>query len=135
MTDSASGIAGAESPRRRAALAAHGRDLAAAPDAIGSSAAVTSPGPWRTENAPGRTDAGIPKFSFSADWAELVPELNQQPGDCLITKQRLGAFLGTSLDSDLRQRGVTQVLLTGIATSAGVESTARSAYDLGNGPR
>ncbi|MGA3236948.1 MAG: isochorismatase family protein [Bryobacteraceae bacterium] len=81
--------------------------------------------------APGRTDAGIPKFSFPADWTELVPELDQSPGDHIVTKQRWGAFLGTSLDDYLRQRGVTQVVLAGVATSVGVESTARSAYDLG----
>jgi nicotinamidase-related amidase len=81
--------------------------------------------------APGRTDAGMPKFSFPADWTELVPELEQQPGDHLVTKQRWGAFLATALDDTLRRRGVTQVVLTGVATSIGVESTARSAYDLG----
>ncbi len=81
--------------------------------------------------APGRTDAGRPNFSFPADWTELVPELEQHPGDHLVTKQRWGAFLGTDLDDYLRQRGATQVILTGVATSIGVESTARSAYDLG----
>jgi nicotinamidase-related amidase len=81
--------------------------------------------------APGRTEAGSPKFSFPADWTELVPELEQQPSDHIVTKQRWGAFLCTPLDDTLRQRGVTQVVLTGVATSAGVESTARSAYDLG----
>jgi nicotinamidase-related amidase len=81
--------------------------------------------------APGRTDAGRPKFSFPADWTELVPELEQHPGDHTVTKQRWGAFLGTTLDDYLRQRGVTQIVLTGVATSIGVESTARSAYDLG----
>jgi nicotinamidase-related amidase len=84
-----------------------------------------------TGGAPGRTDAGPPKFSRPPDWAELVPELEQQPGDHLVTKKTWGAFLGTELDSYLRQRGVTQIVLTGIATSIGVESTARSAYDLG----
>ena len=48
-----------------------------------------------------------------------------------MTKQRVGAFIGTSLDEYLRERGVTQVFLAGIATSSGVEATARSAYDLG----
>jgi nicotinamidase-related amidase len=81
--------------------------------------------------APGRTDAGRPKFSFPPDWTELVPELEQQPGDHLVTKQRWGAFLGTTLDDILRRRGVTQIVLTGVATSIGVESTARSAHDLG----
>jgi nicotinamidase-related amidase len=81
--------------------------------------------------APGRTDAGAPKFSFPPDWTDLMPELEQHPDDHLVTKQRWGAFLGTDLDDYLRQRGVTQIVLTGVATSAGVESTARGAYDLG----
>jgi nicotinamidase-related amidase len=84
-----------------------------------------------TAPAPGRTDAGRPKYSFPPDWQDLVPELEQQASDYLVSKQRWGAFLGTSLDDYLRQRGVTQIFLTGVATSAGVESTARSAYDLG----
>ena len=84
-----------------------------------------------TGRAPGRTDAGAPKFPFAADWSELVPELQQHPDDHLVSKQRWGAFIGTSLDDYLRQRGVTQVFVTGVATSAGVESTARSAYDYG----
>jgi nicotinamidase-related amidase len=81
--------------------------------------------------APGRTDAGSPKYAFPLDWTELIPELDQQPGDHLVTKQRWGAFNGTSLDDDLRGCGVTQIVLTGVATSIGVESTARDAYDLG----
>jgi nicotinamidase-related amidase len=84
-----------------------------------------------TGAAPGRTDGGPRTFSFPADWTELIPELDQHPDDVIISKQRWGAFLGTTLDDDLRRRGVTQVVLTGVATSAGVESTARSAYDLG----
>jgi nicotinamidase-related amidase len=81
--------------------------------------------------APGRTDAGRPNFSFAPDWMELVPELEQQPDDVVVTKQSWGAFLGTGLHDSLRQMRVTQIYLTGIATSAGVESTARSAFDLG----
>jgi nicotinamidase-related amidase len=84
-----------------------------------------------TASAPGRTDAGIPNVPRPADWAELAPELEQQPHDHIIAKQRWGAFLGTDLDEYLRRRGVTQVFLAGISTSVGVESTARSAYDLG----
>ncbi|HTW58670.1 MAG TPA: isochorismatase family protein [Terriglobales bacterium] len=84
-----------------------------------------------TGRAPGRTDTGAPKFSFPPDWTELVPELDQQPTDHLVTKQRVGAFIGTNLDNYLRQRGATQLFITGIATSAGVEATARSAYDYG----
>lgn len=84
-----------------------------------------------TGGAPGRTDAGPPKIARPPDWAELMPELNQQSSDHLVTKKTWGAFLGTDLDSYLRDRKVTQIVLTGIATSIGVESTARSAYDLG----
>jgi nicotinamidase-related amidase len=84
-----------------------------------------------TGRAPGRTDAGPPKFSLPPDWAELVPELDPQSSDHLVSKQRVGAFIGTSLDDYLRQRGVTQVFMTGVSTSAGIESTARSAYDFG----
>jgi len=84
-----------------------------------------------TGAAPGRTDAGPRNFSFPPDWTEFVPELEQHPNDHVVSKQRWGAFIGTSLDDYLRQCGVTQVFLTGISTSAGVESTARSAYDYG----
>lgn len=84
-----------------------------------------------TAPAPGRTDAGPRTFSFPPDWTELIPELEQHPDDHLISKQRVGAFIGTSLDEILRRRGVTQVFLAGIATSVGVEATARSAYDHG----
>ncbi len=84
-----------------------------------------------TAAAPGRTDAGPRKFAFPDDWTDLVPELEQQPDDYIVSKQRVGAFIGTSLDETLRQRGVTQVFVMGIATSGGVESTARSAYDFG----
>jgi nicotinamidase-related amidase len=84
-----------------------------------------------TGRPPGRTDAGSAVGSFTADWTELVPELQQHPNDHLVSKQRPGAFIGTSLHDYLHQRGVTQVFIAGIATSLGVESTARSAYDHG----
>jgi len=84
-----------------------------------------------TGRAPGRTDAGMRPFPAEADWAELLPQLEQQPSDFIVTKRRPGAFVGTTLDDYLRQRGVTQIVLAGISTSIGVESTARSAYDLG----
>jgi nicotinamidase-related amidase len=84
-----------------------------------------------TGGAPGRTDVARPAFSLPPDWTELVPELDRQSDDLIVSKQRWGAFLGTGLNDALRARGVTQIVLTGVATSIGVESTARSAYDLG----
>lgn len=84
-----------------------------------------------TGRAPGRTDIPSVAFALPPHWADLDPRLDQQPDDICISKERVGAFLGTSLDEQLRQRGVTQVFLTGIATTSGVESTGRSAFDLG----
>ncbi|MFF9478656.1 isochorismatase family protein [Streptomyces sp. NPDC014733] len=84
-----------------------------------------------TGGAPGRTESARAGGTPPADWAELVPELDRQSGDLLVTKQVWGAFHATALDLELRRRGVTQVVLTGIATSIGVESTARAAYEHG----
>ncbi len=80
--------------------------------------------------APGRTDA-TSNFTFPPDWAELAPDLGAQPGDIRVTKLQVGAFYGTSLELILRRCGITQVVLAGISTSFGVESTARVAYDQG----
>ncbi len=79
----------------------------------------------------GRTDLGPRNFPRSPDWAELVAELEPRDSDYLLSKQAASAFAGTPLDSYLRERGVTQVFLTGVVTSMGVEATARSARDGG----
>jgi nicotinamidase-related amidase len=80
--------------------------------------------------APGRTET---KFNFTppADWTELIPELDRQTSDYTVTKLQIGAFYGTALDLILRRRGVTQIVLTGVATAHGVEATARTAFDHG----
>jgi nicotinamidase-related amidase len=65
------------------------------------------------------------------DWAEFVPEMAPQPGDIVITKRQWGAFYGTELDLQLRRRGIDTILLCGISTNVGVESTARDAYERG----
>lgn len=64
-----------------------------------------------------------------ADFAELMPELNAQAGDVRITKRQWGAFYGTELDLQLRRRGITTIVLGGISTNFGVESTARDAWE------
>jgi nicotinamidase-related amidase len=82
--------------------------------------------------APGRTDSQRPQLAdFPPDWTELVPELNRQPEDHLVTKRTWGAFTNTGLDEHLKKLGVTQVVILGVATSAGVESTARHASENG----
>jgi nicotinamidase-related amidase len=57
--------------------------------------------------------------------------LNVQPTDHLITKGTWGAFYGTQLDALLRSLAVTEIVLAGVSTSAGVESTARAAHEHG----
>ena len=81
--------------------------------------------------AAGRTEQQRTLRDLPADWTELVPELHQQPSDILITKRTWGAFTGTMLEDELKKRNVTQVVIVGVATSAGVESTARHAHELG----
>jgi nicotinamidase-related amidase len=81
--------------------------------------------------APGRTEQPRRTMSFPPGWTDLVPELNRQPTDHTITKHTAGAFAKTGLEGHLRGQGVTQVVLAGILTSGGVESTARQAYELG----
>jgi nicotinamidase-related amidase len=67
----------------------------------------------------------------AADWSEFIVELDRQPGDIAILKRQWGAFYGTDLDLQLRRRGLTTIVLCGIATEFGVESTARDAYERG----
>lgn len=81
--------------------------------------------------APGRNEQGRHSGELPADWATLVPEMTPQPGDITVTKKTWGAFHNTELHAELQKRGVTQVVVCGIATSIGVESTARQAYELG----
>jgi nicotinamidase-related amidase len=84
-----------------------------------------------TGGAPGRAEKTRNLSDLPADWADLIPELNQQPGDHLVTKRTWGAFTDTGLDAHLKALGVTQVVIAGVATTAGVESTARFAHEYG----
>jgi len=81
--------------------------------------------------APGRTEQPRPGGALPAGWDELLPELDRQAGDILVTKRTWGAFVNTGLEERLKALGVTQVVVTGVATSSGVESTARQAYEAG----
>lgn len=71
------------------------------------------------------------KFTPKPDWADFVPELNIHDTDIIITKKQWGAFYGTELDLQLRRRKIDTIVLCGIATNYGVESTARFAYEYG----
>ena len=85
--------------------------------------------------APGRTEQPrrhrtLPNM-LPEGFTDLLPELNKQPGDIVVTKQTWGAFPSTDLESQLKAKGVTQVVLAGVATGTGVEATARQAYEHG----
>jgi nicotinamidase-related amidase len=81
--------------------------------------------------APGRTEQPRAHHEFPAGWTDLIPELNRQPQDHVVTKHTPGAFTNTGLEAHLRALDVTQVVIVGVATSNGVEVTARQAYELG----
>lgn len=81
--------------------------------------------------APRRADQARPVPELPPEWLALIPEMSAVSGDHCITKQSWGAFTGTGLEAWLRSQGVTQIVLCGIATSIGVETTARQAFEAG----
>ncbi len=85
----------------------------------------------RDRLAPRADEAGWGAQKPPADFSELVPELGRQEGDLVVTKRQWGAFYGTELDLELRRRAVRTIVLGGIATNFGVESSARDAYERG----
>ncbi len=72
--------------------------------------------------------ANRPAGGLPAAWSALADGL-EQPGDIVIVKHHWGAFYGTELDLQLRRRGIQRIVLGGIATNFGVESTARQAWE------
>src|SRR6266436_8375794 len=74
---------------------------------------------------PTHPEGGFPK-GFSNLGAGLA-----KAGDILVTKRQWGAFYGTELDLQLRRRGIRTIVLAGVATNIGVESTARQAWEHG----
>lgn len=81
-------------------------------------------------------DALHPPVDQPTNYAALPPGWDEFPeppraSDLIITKKQWGAFYGTELDLQLRRRGVRCIVLGGIATHIGVESTARSAAEQG----
>jgi nicotinamidase-related amidase len=81
--------------------------------------------------APGRAEQSRKLENLPADWTEFVPELDRQPHDHVVTKRTWGAFTHTDLHQHLYGLAVTQVVVIGVATCAGGESTARFAHELG----
>jgi nicotinamidase-related amidase len=76
-------------------------------------------------------DTAMQRAPPGPDWADFVAALTPAPEDVVITKQQWGAFFGTDLDLQLRRRHLKTIILCGISTNIGVESTARDAYERG----
>ncbi|WP_327664688.1 MULTISPECIES: hydrolase [unclassified Streptomyces] len=84
-----------------------------------------------SDATPGRTETPGSGRAMPEGWDEITDALAGHPQDITVTKRNWSAFYGTDLDLHLRRRGITQVVLTGVATSIGVESTARAAHEHG----
>jgi nicotinamidase-related amidase len=121
-------------PRAGAEVLAASADLARRFRAAGAPVALVRVG-WAADfaDAPrAHVDQPTPRppGGFPAEWSDLAGGL-AQPGDILIVKRQWGAFYGTELDLQLRRRDVKTIVLGGVATNFGVESTARQAWELG----
>jgi nicotinamidase-related amidase len=82
-------------------------------------------GPERQVDEP----TALPKV-LPAGFADLPPGL-AEPSDILVTKSTWGAFFRTDLDAELKRRDVRTIVLGGVATHIGVDTTARQAWELG----
>ncbi|MGK6325527.1 hydrolase [Erwinia sp. DT-104] len=65
------------------------------------------------------------------NWWDWPTALGKQDSDIEVIKHQWGAFYGTDLELQLRRRGIDTIVLGGISTNIGVESTARNAWELG----
>ncbi|WP_058304448.1 hydrolase [Gorillibacterium timonense] len=76
-------------------------------------------------------DVELPNTPTPVGWNSIVPALANAKNTHLVTKRQWGAFYGTDLDLQLRRRGIDTIVLCGISTSIGVDTTARDAYQHG----
>jgi nicotinamidase-related amidase len=84
-----------------------------------------------TNRLPVDTPQPRPAEPVPAEMWAVVPEAGRQPADILVAKRSWGAFYGTDLELHLRRHGIRTLIMAGIATNIGVESTARAAFDHG----
>jgi nicotinamidase-related amidase len=81
--------------------------------------------------APGRTEQPRRYSTIPQGFSDLIPELDRQPSDIVVTQRTWGAFAITNLEAQLKAKGVTHVVVTGVSTGTGVEATALQAYEHG----
>jgi nicotinamidase-related amidase len=136
VIDLQKGIAGMPggAPHTKPAVIANAARLLAAARAAGAQPVLVHVGgsPDGADRVKTPTDqAWRSTGALPPDWSELIPELDRQPADLVVLKRQWGAFYGTDLDLQLRRRGLATIVICGIATEFGVESTARDAYERG----
>jgi nicotinamidase-related amidase len=135
LIDLQKGIVGMDhlSPRTGPEVVQTGQALAEKFRAAGAPVVLVHVGfaPDFADAPPQNVDAPLsgPPGGLPTDWSDLVDNL-QAPGDLVVFKRQWGAFTGTPLDQQLRRRGIRTIVLAGIATNFGVESTARHAWEL-----
>ena len=135
LIDLQNGIVGRTlAPRSGAEVAGRAKELAQRFRAAGARVVLVRVG-WSSDfgeilSQPVDEPMQRPAGGLPAGWGELIDGL-AEPGDIQIVKQQWGAFYGTGLDLQLRRRGIETVVLGGIATNFGVESTARQAWEHG----
>ncbi|MHA0317696.1 hydrolase [Sphingomonas melonis] len=123
-------IGGDKGPHSAADVVARGKALAARFRSAGAPVVLVHVG-FTPDTMPSRTvdQPRLPAEGTPPEFHTLVEGLRQD-GDIVVMKHHWGAFIGTDLDLQLRRRGVKTVVIAGIATNFGVESTARSAWEL-----
>lgn len=77
------------------------------------------------------TDSSFSGFQSGPDSKEIPPELGPEDGDIIVDKYNWGAFYGTNLDTHLRRRGIKTLIVTGLVTNIGVDTTMRQAQERG----
>lgn len=125
----------AQGPYTGAEVLAKGAALAARFRAVGAPVVLVRVG-WAPDFAdalkqPVDQPSRLPPGGLPAHWWDIPADLATVPADILVVKRQWGAFYGTDLDLHLRRRGITTLVLGGISTNIGVESTARSAWEQG----
>lgn len=122
-------------PHSAESVVAHGAQLAARFRSLGAPVILVRVG-WSDTFADALKQSvdrptPSPAGGLPANWWEFPESLAVSDGDILVTKRQWGAFYGTELDLQLRRRGIKTLVLGGIATNIGVESTARAGWEHG----
>ena len=127
-------VAGGKGPYSGEEVVARARDLAARFREAGAPVVLVHVG-WRDDGAD-RPSQRVDRPSLAGSNTALPPGFSdfvddlRQADDIVVFKRHWGAFTGTDLDLQLRRRRITTVVVAGIATNFGVESTVRSGWEL-----